>query len=123
MSPWILVFVGGGLGSICRMAISLMFRDFIKLSFPVSTLLSNCLASFILGLTLYMFSEKFSFSELVKPFLIIGFCGGLSTFSTFSLETFELIKNGTFFMAALNVILNVLVCLVLMYIFIFPKQL
>lgn len=107
----IAVFLGGGFGSICRWLIALAGKHWLG-SFPIHTLITNFMASFILGISIAYFSPilpkqtPFWFS-----FVAIGFCGGFSTFSTFSAETFALLQQGNIFFALLNIALSVIVCL------------
>ncbi len=110
------VFIGGGLGSIFRYWISTYASKHLPLFFPFGTLLVNILGSFILGLMIFGWDEKGLISPTIKLFIGVGFCGGLTTFSTFSLETFNLIKDAEFLMACLNIAVNVLFTLVGIYI-------
>lgn len=103
------VFLGGGLGSICRYAINLLVGS--ESNFPVATLIANFLASFLLGLLFGMGSAGL-LSDRQKIFLMTGFCGGFSTFSTFSLENFNLLDAGSVLLLALNIVVSVIVCLV-----------
>lgn len=105
MKTLLLVFVGGGAGSMLRYAISKWLNGGV---FPVGTLLANLLASFLLG---YISGKVLEASHPVKALLAIGFCGGFSTFSTFSKESFELLQNGFYTQAALHTILNFGLCL------------
>lgn len=110
---FILVFIGGGLGSIVRYGISLSFQKYI-IQFPLATLFSNLLACLILIL-LTVFMSRRNDLQFIQPLLIIGFCGGFSTFSTFSLETIQLIQNGQIIMAIFNVFISVFSCLGIIY--------
>ncbi|MFL2603977.1 MAG: fluoride efflux transporter CrcB [Flavobacteriaceae bacterium] len=89
------IFLGGGLGSILRYAISKLFMA-DKSSFPWSTLIANFIGCFIIGIVLGWFINNKQYSDLYV-FLSIGFCGGLTTFSTFSVEGLTYLKNGDFF--------------------------
>lgn len=90
MLNYLAVFVGGGLGSICRYALG---QYLPSASFPWATLAANLAACFILGyLTGYLL--KNSLDEHFKVLIGAGFCGGFSTFSTFSSETLKLGQNG-----------------------------
>lgn len=87
------IFLGGGLGSILRYVISKLFVT-DKSSFPWSTLIANFIGCFIIGIVLGWFiNNNKQYSDLYV-FLSIGFCGGLTTFSTFSVEGLTYLKNG-----------------------------
>jgi CrcB protein len=83
----------------------------------LSTLISNVLACIILAGVFFMFQQKNLVPETYKYFIIIGICGGLSTFSTFSYETFELLKNGMIAWAVANIVISCGLCLAIFYAF------
>lgn len=107
------VFIGGGLGSLCRYAIARGMTSF-KLNLPVGTFIANVLACLVLG---YLISLKAgeSISGNAQLLLMTGFCGGFSTFSTFSAETFLLFEEGLYGQGLLYVGASLIVCLVSIY--------
>ncbi len=106
---WFLVFIGGGFGSLVRYCLSIVLKN-AAWAFPMATLFSNVAASFIIGV-LTGLSLKNVLSEEYKWLLATGFCGGFSTFSTFSNETVQLCQNGYSFTAILNIFISVILCL------------
>ena len=84
-----LVFIGGGIGCIFRYLFSLFFAT-QSVGFPFHTLFVNIIGSFIIGLLFVVLVSKMAITQELRLFLMVGFCGGLTTFSTFSLELFSL---------------------------------
>src|SRR5687768_9762104 len=78
MNTWLTVFIGGGLGSILRYGIGVIFHQIVPARFPFATLISNCLSSIILGLFLGIVLVKNVNDPALRYFIIVGFCGGLS---------------------------------------------
>lgn len=116
MNTWLAVFVGGGLGSVARYAVSLCVgRWFVGAAFPWATLVSNVLATAIMGLLVWRFALHTEGKELWWMLLAVGFCGGFSTFSAFSMETIQLMRAGLTFFAWLNILVSVSACLLVLH--------
>ena len=107
------IFLGGGIGAVSRYLISLNLAKNFEINLPVSTFLVNVIGSFIIGFLYILFIEKADITPAVKLALTVGFCGGLTTFSTFSLELFEMIGNHQFFHAFSYIILSVIICIIM----------
>jgi CrcB protein len=111
MNQIILVFVGGGLGSLARFGIGKVFLRWSSV-FPFGTLTANILACIILGIFTGWATPKSADTVIsYRAFIALGFCGGFSTFSTFSNETIQLVQNNRLADAFLNVAVSVILCL------------
>lgn len=99
----IAIFLGGGLGSLLRYLTSFVC--------PFPTLLVNIVGSFIIGFFYVYFMDKSDISGSLKLAITVGFCGGLTTFSTFSLEVFKMIEKGAYVQSFGYIVLSVIVCL------------
>lgn len=118
MNTWLAVFVGGGAGSVVRYAISQLFQRIeVKSAFPWATLSANLLATAFLAWLVMRSGVDAPGKERWHALLAIGFCGGFSTLSTFSLENFQLLRDGLFGYAALNILISVAGGMLLFYLF------
>lgn len=106
------IFVGCGLGGLCRYWLSNGIHMLAGRAFPYGTLFVNVSGSLLMGILFALIIERIhgSTTEL-RALLIIGFLGGYTTFSSFSMETLYLIEDGNIGLAALNVVLSVSLCL------------
>ncbi|MCI0921926.1 fluoride efflux transporter CrcB [Sphingobacterium rhinopitheci] len=95
MNRIVFVFLGGGIGSICRHFISLAFTNLSYIKFPIATFITNVVGCFIIGLLV----GKLNLSNKLNLLLVTGFCGGFTTFSTFSKESLTLIVHNEVFLA------------------------
>jgi fluoride exporter len=108
------VTVGSALGGLLRFTIGKLMLSFdTSIGFPIGTVLINVIGSFIIGFfgTVTLQSGKYPASDNVRLFVMVGICGGFTTFSSFSLQTFDLARSGTWGRALANIVLSVILCL------------
>lgn len=105
------VCVGGALGSGARYLVSLLALRFFGASFPVGTLVVNVLGSVLLGALIHLSTRDGALSPALKLLLTAGFCGGFTTYSTFNLESLQLIEDGRLGLFALYAGATFLLCL------------
>jgi len=101
----IAVGLGGALGAITRFYVGVQVVKYFPHDLPLATLLVNIFGSFIIGLLVGLFLSLTP-ADYIKAFLVTGFLGALTTYSTFAIESFVLLNNN-FWYGVLNIILNV----------------
>jgi len=104
--------LGGALGTFARYVVSVLAGP-ISTHMPLGTLIINVTGSFLIGFfgTLTVAHGRFPVSENVRLFVMIGFCGGYTTFSSFSLQTLDLLRSGFALRAAVNMVASVVFCI------------
>ena len=108
----LIVMLGGAVGTLFRYLISVLALP-ISGGMPWGTIIINIVGSFIIGFfgTLTLAHGRYPASEEVRMFVMVGMCGGFTTFSSFSLQTLDLLRGGAIGRAALNIALSVLLCI------------
>lgn len=113
MQTYLWIGVGGALGSVARHWCNSAAAAAFGATFPWGTLIVNVLGSAVIGLAAAAMSAdgRFPVGDDVRAFLMIGICGGFTTFSAFSLQTLSLVQTGQWLSATANVVLSVALCL------------
>lgn len=101
------VFIGGGTGSVARWLLSMRFNP-LHQAIPLGTLAANLIGAFIIGMGLAWFNRMTHIDPMWKVLITTGFCGGLTTFSTFSAETVFLFQEGRIGWALVNIAINMI---------------
>lgn len=107
MKPILVIFLGGGIGSVCRYLAGLSITRQLTTPFPAGTFVINITGCFLIGL-LYGLADRHAWMNLEwRLFLTTGLCGGYTTFSTFSYESISLIRQGNYVYFLLYITLSV----------------
>jgi fluoride exporter len=104
LKNFVLIGLGGALGSMLRYGVSLMV---VSRAFPLATLLVNIAGSFVIGMVLALSSKNEAFAGNWKLFLATGICGGFTTFSAFSAENLQLLQSGKTLLSLLYMAISI----------------
>ena len=110
MTQTLAIAGGGALGALLRFWISGWVYGLLGRGFPYGTLAVNVLGSLAMGAGYVLLLERYALGPEWRAFLLVGLLGAFTTFSTFSLETFNLIEDGEVLRAAANLVGSVLLC-------------
>lgn len=105
------IAVGGALGAVMRYLVSIGIHSVLGRGFPYGTLTVNVLGSFMMGFLFIYLIERSSLGPEWRALILIGFLGAFTTFSTFSIETLNLIENGAMARALANILVSVITCI------------
>ena len=108
MSAYLWVALGGALGSVARYWMTNAIAALTGPRFPWGTIIINVLGSFVIGLFAYLTTPvgRVPVSFEMRAFVLVGICGGLTTFSSFSLQTYNLIAEGRWLSALSNIVFS-----------------
>ena len=102
----LMILAGGGLGALTRYTLGSQIDKSLNLSFPIGIFCVNLIGCFFIGLLVSLFENKFIFSENLKFFLIIGFLGSLTTFSTFAFDNYNFLTQKNIILLFTNIFLT-----------------
>lgn len=112
MENTVLIFLGAGIGGVLRYWISTFVYSFVNRPFPYGTLFVNVSGSLLMGILFVLIMDRFeNFGPPLRSLLLIGLLGGYTTFSSFSIETINLIENGQWIGACMNIVLSTFLCI------------
>ena len=112
---YLFVSLGAALGGAVRYWFGDFVHKFLPAFFPFGTLFINIIGSFLLGVFIFYFDERELLSQPVKLFLTVGFCGGFTTFSTFSFESIRLFLDSEFLLASVYIFASVFLSILGVY--------
>jgi fluoride exporter len=103
MQRWILIGLAGFAGTLLRYGLSGWIARRFGETFPLGTLMVNLIGCFLAGLLFYLMFDRYLVNQTVRIVLMIGLLGGFTTFSSFGLQTFTLLRDGEMGLALLNI--------------------
>lgn len=104
MIPYLLVLIGGGTGALARYAAGSAIMARFGGRFPLGTMVINVTGSFAIGFLMTLLTEKYQLNPAWRIFLVVGFLGGYTTFSSFEWETYTAVRDGQLWSGMLNVV-------------------
>ena len=111
MKALVFIAIGGAFGAVLRYGASLSVYSLLGRGFPYGTLFVNVSGSLLMGLLSVIMLERFNIDPEWRAAVLVGVLGSFTTFSTFSIETLNLLEQGDVMRATANIVLSVLVCL------------
>ena len=110
MNQVLAIAAGGAVGSVLRFWMSTWVHSFAGRSFPYGTLSVNVLGCLVMGFLFVLFLDRLTDNAVLRAGILIGALGGFTTFSSFSIETFNLIEHGEIVRAVLNIFGSLILC-------------